>query len=125
MLKGKENVNQIDWLICDKITSMSEYVEKKDETYRITGSRVSLDSIIFAFQRGASPESIQRSFPTISLEEVYGAIAFYLANQREIDEYLKAGDAAFSELDALSRSKHSDWYNRLRVKKKELSLIQR
>ena len=103
---------------------MSDYVEKKEDTYRIKGSRVSLDSIIFAFQRGASPESIQRSFPTISLEDVYGAIAFYLANQPEVDEYLKTGDDAFAELDRLSRLKYSDRYDRLQVKgKNPLQLV--
>ena len=84
---------------------MSDYVEKYDDTYRIKGSRVSLDSIIYAFQRGASAESIQRSFPTISLEEVYGAIAFYLANQQEIDEYLKRP----FNLNDRSRFKYADW----------------
>ena len=102
---------------------MSDYIEKQDDTFRVKGSRVSLDSVIIAFLRGASPESIQRSFPTISLEAVYGAIAFYLANQNEIDEYLKAGDAMFSELEAFSRSRNSNLYSRLQAKKNELSLV--
>ncbi len=101
---------------------MNEYVEKKDGAYKIAGSRVSLDSVIVAFQRGASAESIQRSFPTISLEDVYGAITFYLANQQEIDEYLRAGDALFAELEARSRLKYSNLHNRLRAQKKELSV---
>ncbi len=102
---------------------MNDYVEKQKDSYRIAGSRVSLDSIIFAFQRGASPESIQRSFPTLSLEEVYGAIAFYLANQQDIDDYLEASNTAFSDMEKRSRSKYSDWYNRLQVKRKESSFV--
>jgi uncharacterized protein (DUF433 family) len=75
-----------------------EYVEQRDGGYWITGSRVSLDSIVYAFLRGASPEAVARSFPLITLEDVYGAIAFYLARQAEIDSYLQQGDAEFAAL---------------------------
>jgi len=55
-----------------------EYVEKREGAYRISGTRVSLDSIVYAFLRGVAPESIAQSFPALTLEEVYGAIAFHL-----------------------------------------------
>ncbi len=66
----------------------NNYVEKRDEGFWIAGKRISLDSIVYAFRRGQSPESIRRSFPLLTLEEIYGAIAFYLAHQAEIDSYL-------------------------------------
>jgi len=77
---------------------MRQYVEERDGGYWITGSRISLDSIVYAFLRGASPESIARSFPLISLEDVYGAITFYLARQSEIDDYLRQGELEFEAL---------------------------
>ncbi len=98
---------------------VNEYVDTSDNVYRIAGSRVSLDSIVYAFRRGASPESIQRSFPTITLEAVYGAIAYYLANQDEVDAYLAEGDSEFADLQDKSRSNHRDWYARLQAAKKE------
>ena len=53
--------------------------------YYIAGTRMSLDSIIYPFKNGASPESILRSFPLIgSLERVYEAITFYLANKDKL-----------------------------------------
>src|SRR2546427_4072140 len=55
------------------------YVEQRDGGYWVTGTRISLDSIVSAFKRGAAPESIQRAFPLLTLEEIYGAITFYLA----------------------------------------------
>lgn len=64
------------------------YVEKRDGGYWIADTRISLDSIVIAFQRGASPETIKRSFPLLSLEEVYGALTFYLANQSKVENYL-------------------------------------
>lgn len=75
-----------------------EYVELKEGAYRLVGSRVSLDSIVYEFLEGHSPESIRESFSTLSLEQVYGAIAFYLARREEIDAYLREGEALFEQL---------------------------
>jgi uncharacterized protein (DUF433 family) len=50
------------------------YVEQRDGGYWMTGTRISLDSLVYAFKRGAAPESIQRAFPLLTLEEIYGAI---------------------------------------------------
>jgi len=55
------------------------------------GSRVSLDSVVYAFLRGESPDGIAESFPALNLEQVYGAIAFYLSHRDTIDAYLRAG----------------------------------
>ncbi|HWQ36718.1 MAG TPA: hypothetical protein VNQ79_28055 [Blastocatellia bacterium] len=61
-----------------------------------------------AWQSRASPESIQRSFPLLTLEQVYGAITFYLANQQMIDEYLKQGEAEFEQMREQSRQANAD-----------------
>ncbi len=66
--------------------------------FRVADTRVSLDSVVYAWRRGESPEGIVDSFPALTLEQVYGALAFYLANQEEIDEYLHQGEIEFEEL---------------------------
>lgn len=96
-----------------------EYVEQRDGAYRIAGTRVSLDSVVYAFRRGASPESIQRSFPLLTLEQIYGAIAFYLANAEEVDTYLLAGEEEFEEMRRTARAAHPDWYEKLDRARKE------
>ena len=68
-------------------------MENRDGGYWIKGTRISLDTIVYAFQRGAAPETIRRSFPLLSLEKVYGALTFYLAHEEEIDAYLRESDA--------------------------------
>jgi uncharacterized protein (DUF433 family) len=75
-------------------TSMAkEYIERRDGNYYVAATRISLDSIVHAFRRGGSPETICQNFELLSLEEVYGAIAYYLANQADIDAYLaRQGD---------------------------------
>ena len=75
-----------------------QYIEEREGCYRIIGKRVSLDSIVYAFLAGQSPESIVQSFPVLTLEEVYGAITFYLVNRKAIDVYLSEGEQLFERL---------------------------
>jgi len=74
-----------------------EYIEKENQVWRIKGTRVALDSIIYQFQQGRSPEAIQDAFPVLSLSQVYGAIAFYLDHQTALDEYLANNEATEEE----------------------------
>jgi uncharacterized protein (DUF433 family) len=97
----------------------TEYVEQQDGAYRIGGTRVSLDSIVYAYRRGASPESIQRSFPSLTLEQVHGALAFYLSHQTAVDSNLVRGEKEFEELQETSHETHSDWYEKLRRAREE------
>jgi uncharacterized protein (DUF433 family) len=62
-----------------------EYIEQRDGGYRVAGTRVSLDSVVYAFLRGESPEGIAESFPALTLEQVFGALAYYSANRDEVD----------------------------------------
>lgn len=80
---------------------------------------MSLDSIVYAYRRGASPESIQRSFPSLTLEQVHGSLAFYLSHKLEVDEYLVDGEAEFEKISQVSRERHADWYERLQCARKE------
>ena len=96
-----------------------EYVEEVDGGYRVAGSRVSLDSIVYCFREGLSPESIAESFPTLTLEQVYGAIAYYLANQPIVDEYLREGEKLSHELQAQSRVRNADLITRLQRARRE------
>jgi uncharacterized protein (DUF433 family) len=79
-------------------TSMAkEYIERRDGNYYVAATRISLDSIVHAFRSGESPETICQNFELLGLEEVYGAIAYYLANQADIDAYLTAQSDKWAE----------------------------
>jgi len=81
------------------------YIEQCDGIYRVRGTRVSLDSIVYAFLEGHTAESIQQSFPILTLEQVYGAITYYLAHREDIDAYLQEQEAAFETFkETLRRS---------------------
>jgi uncharacterized protein (DUF433 family) len=75
-----------------------EYVEERSAGLYVLGTRVSLASVVLPFRQGAAPETILQNFPALaSLENVYGAITFYLANQAKVDEYLKAQEQKWEE----------------------------
>lgn len=97
-----------------------EYVNWQDDAYRIVGTRVCIDSIVYAFRAGASPESIQKNFPTLTLEQVYGSIAFYLGNTAEVDRYLIQGEQECELLQQASREAYPEWYEKFERAKKEL-----
>lgn len=71
---------------------MTAYIEQREGGYYVAGTRVSLDSLVYAFRSGESPETIQQQFQTLSLEQVYGAIAFYLGHQTEVDANIREGE---------------------------------
>lgn len=85
--------------------------------YRVAGSRVSLDSVIGAYRRGESPEGIIDSFESLSLEQVKNAITFYLANQEEIDQYLRQseieGEIIGRQINEKFRAEKPELYQRL------------
>jgi uncharacterized protein (DUF433 family) len=71
-----------------------EYVRMVEGAYRIGNTRVSLDSLVYLFREGMSAESMVESYPALTLEQVHGALAFYLASKKEIDRYLAEGQQA-------------------------------
>jgi len=64
------------------------YVGQENGDYVVSGTRVSLDSIVYAFLAGQTAEAIGQAFPVLALEQVYGAITFYLGNKAEAEQDL-------------------------------------
>jgi uncharacterized protein (DUF433 family) len=83
--------------------------------WRVTGTRVSLDSVVHAYWNGSSPEQIAQDYPSLSLDQVRGAIAFYLRNRAEIDRYLKEQEARWEQLRKESEEKNASLLQRLRA----------
>lgn len=55
---------------------------------RVAGTRVSLDSVVYAFDEGATPEEIAQDFPTLDLAAIYAIVGYYLQNRADVEEYL-------------------------------------
>jgi len=61
----------------------------KDGVARVGGTRVTLDTVVRAFTRGATAEEIAQQYPSLSLPDVYAVISYYLQNREEVDKYLE------------------------------------
>jgi uncharacterized protein (DUF433 family) len=95
------------------VLAAKTYVEYRNDAYWVEGTRISLDSVIYAFRQGLSPESIVQSFPLLTLEQVYGAIAFYLTNRVEIDAYLAVEEEAFDAMPQPLQDIDPNLYNKI------------
>jgi uncharacterized protein (DUF433 family) len=59
-----------------------------DGAVRIGKTRVSLDSVIYHFNNGSTPEEIKDKFQTLDLADIYGTISYYLRHREEVDAFL-------------------------------------
>jgi uncharacterized protein (DUF433 family) len=58
-------------------------------TIRLRDTRVSLDSVIYSFKKGSTPEEIVQQYTSLDLPDVYTVISYYLRNREQVEEYLK------------------------------------
>ncbi len=99
------------------------YVEFKNQGYWVIGTRISLDSIVYAFHKGLLPESIAQSYPLLDLEKVYGAITFYLANRDDIDDYLSSEEQVFDSMPQPLQANNPSLYQKLIAAKESAQQI--
>jgi len=93
------------------------YVEYRDGIYRVVDTRVTLDSLVYAYWEGHSPETIAQAF-WLAPEQVYGAITFYLAHRQEVDESLHTGEAQQEALRKQLRRRFRSLHQKLAVAKR-------
>ena len=65
----------------------------EDGVLRVGHTRVTLDTVVAAFEQGASAEEIAGQFSVLSLADVYGAISYYLHRHSVVVEYLQTRQA--------------------------------
>jgi uncharacterized protein (DUF433 family) len=82
--------------------------------WRVAGTRVSLDSVIHGYWQGRQPETIAADFPALTLEQVHGAIAFYLRHQATLDQHFAEQDRRWREFQRESASRHGPLLRRIR-----------
>jgi len=60
-----------------------------DGAIRLGKTRVTLDTIVTAFQEGASADEIVSQYPTLDLADVHAAIWYYLRNRADVETYMR------------------------------------
>jgi uncharacterized protein (DUF433 family) len=76
-----------------------------DGVLRVGGTRVTLDSVVSAFNNGATAEEIAQKYPSLALADIYAVIAYYLRERREVDDYLRERDASAQEVRAQNEAR--------------------
>ena len=126
------NYMQICWVVPDLHAAIEHWARQagvgpffyfddvtyENGVYRVGKTRVMLDSVLAGFQQGHSPETIRQQYPALTLEEVYGSIAYYLGHVKEIDAYLLRQDSAWQQERLKSEQQASPVLERLRALKK-------
>ena len=97
-----------------------EYIEQRNGGFYVAGTWVSLDSIVYSFKAGDSPETIRQNLSSLSLEQVYGAIAFYLAHEEEVDTNIREGEAEIERSVPLLSKSRPELHARLERARHEL-----
>ncbi len=100
------------------MTAGKTYVRVDENgAYRVGTTRVSLDSVVHAYMQGHSAEAIADQYPAITLEEVYGAIAFFLGNRDEVNRYLEGQQKLWEKMRAEADATPSPAVERIRALK--------
>ena len=92
-----------------------------DGVVRISGTRVTLDTVVAAFNEGATAEEIVQQYPSLQLADVYSVISYYLREQSTVDYYLQQREAQATAVRAknLARSDSHGIRERLYARRKE------
>lgn len=68
-------------------------LDSHTDVIRVAGTRVSLETLVTAFDSGATAEEIVQQYPTLDLAQVYAVISYLLSNRASVDEYLRTRTA--------------------------------
>ncbi len=84
-MSGTISESQLD------LTQYLEFIPANNDArraIRVAGTRVGVEFVLRDYLNGASPEELALRFPTVSLEQIYALITYYLARQSEMNAYL-------------------------------------
>jgi len=76
-----------------------------DGVVRVGGTRVTLDTIVAAFDEGVTAEEIVQQYPSLLLADVYTVIGYYLRRRPEVEAYLRQRQQQASEVRSQNESR--------------------
>ena len=82
------------------VTEQPPLTPNEDGVIRIGRTRVMLDTVIAAFNEGATAEEIAQQYPALTLAEVYATVAYYLNHKADVDAYLRDGEQLAQQVQA-------------------------
>lgn len=91
MIKQKSNAEEVQERM-DFTTRAAPLAKDNDGVIRVGGTRVRLDTVIFAFNEGYTAEEIVSQFPSLTLADVYATLSYYLDHRALVDNYIRQGE---------------------------------
>lgn len=90
---------------------------------RVGGTRVTLETVLWAYVQGSSAEQIAESFPTLELADIHAVIAYYLRHREEVDAYLQHVEAEGNRIRAEFEARYPrhEWREKLLARRRELN----
>jgi uncharacterized protein (DUF433 family) len=73
----------------EPLTEVIPLATDSDGVWRVGGTRVPLDTVVFAFDAGATPEQIAQDYPVLQLDDTYAVLTYYLRHTEEVNAYLE------------------------------------
>jgi uncharacterized protein (DUF433 family) len=77
-----------------------------DGVARVGKTRVTLDTVVGAFNDGGTPEAIAEQYDALTLAEVYAVITYYLRRKSEVDAYIAQREAKAARVHAKNERKY-------------------
>jgi uncharacterized protein (DUF433 family) len=74
----------------EKVMPLEEYFDfQGPKDIRVKGTRVGIETVLYDYvYRSCTPEDIAARYPSLTLEQVYATITYYLHNQETVTGYL-------------------------------------
>jgi uncharacterized protein (DUF433 family) len=94
--------------------------EDADGVIRVGRTRVTLQTIVEAFNEGCTAEEIAAQYPSIQLADIYATITYYLRHRNEVDAYVQRQEqlAEAVRQDNLARADQRGIRERLLARRK-------
>ena len=99
---------------------MGDYVEFRNGEYYVAGTRVPVACVVQKFLEGAAPDTVRESYPLLTLEQVYGTMAYYLGRQTELDEHFCTVDKEYEGWRAAQMPINAELRDRLERARQQL-----
>lgn len=96
------------------VATTIEHVEERDGEYYAARTRVPVGVVIAAWKRGDAPERIVEQFPSLSLADVYGVIAYFLDHEQDLQAHFAGLRDEYERARQAARVAHPDFYADLR-----------
>lgn len=72
-------------------------IREADGALRVGKTGVTVETVLWTFQQGSTPEDIVDQYPSLVLADVYEVIAYYLRHRDEVDAYLAERDRHYHQ----------------------------